>query len=74
MAYPTSPVTTSDGSGDRDDEIINVDLAAAPPTITKIFFAVSIYDADNRRQTFGQVDDACIRVVDTVTRCGVSSI
>lgn len=56
-----------DGSGDGDDEIIKVDLAAAPPAITKVFFAVSIYDADNRKQTFGQVDNAYIRVVDTVT-------
>lgn len=56
-----------DGSGDGDDEIINIDLAAAPQTITKIFFAVSIYDADNRNQTFGQVDNAYIRVVDIVS-------
>lgn len=56
-----------DGSGDGDDEPINVDMAAAPPTITKIFFPVSIYDADNRKNTFGQVDNAYIRVVDTVS-------
>ena len=52
------------GEGDRDDEVINVDLAATPPTITNIFFPVSIYEADTRAQSFGQVRNAYIRVVD----------
>lgn len=52
------------GAGDGDDEVINVDLAGTPPTITNIFFPVSIHDADNRRQSFGQVRNAYIRVVD----------
>ncbi|WP_280216125.1 TerD family protein [Nocardia cyriacigeorgica] len=52
------------GEGDGDDEVINVDLAATPPTITNIFFPVSIHEADTRRQSFGQVRNAYIRVVD----------
>ncbi|MGW5383635.1 TerD family protein [Nocardia sp. NPDC003963] len=52
------------GDGDGDDEVINVDLAATPPTITNIFFPVSIHEADLRQQTFGQVRNAFIRVVD----------
>ncbi|WP_067697857.1 TerD family protein [Nocardia jejuensis] len=52
------------GAGDGDDEVINVDLAATPPTITNVFFPVSIHDADNRQQSFGQVRNAYIRVVD----------
>lgn len=52
------------GEGEGDDEVVNVDLAAIPPTITSIFFPVSIYDADNRGQSFGQVQNAFIRVVD----------
>ncbi|MDB5621426.1 TerD family protein [Tardiphaga sp.] len=52
------------GEGDGDDEVINVDLAATPPTISSIFFPVSIYDADSRGQSFGQVRNAYIRVVD----------
>ena len=56
-----------DGAGDGDDEVINVDLVAVPPTVTKIFFPVSIHDADNRRQNFGQVSNAFIRVVDSKT-------
>ncbi|MFD4292401.1 TerD family protein [Rhodococcus sp. NPDC058505] len=51
------------GEGDGDDEIIKVDLAAVPATIDSIVFPVSIYDADNRSQSFGQVRNAYIRVV-----------
>ncbi|WP_405485854.1 TerD family protein [Nocardia sp. NBC_00511] len=55
------------GAGDGDDEVINVDLAAMPPTITNIFFPVSIHEADIRRQSFGQVRNAYIRVIDAAT-------
>lgn len=56
-----------DGYGDGDGDTINVDLASTPPNITKIFFPVSIYDGDKHNQTFGQVDNAYIRVVDTAS-------
>lgn len=52
------------GEGEGDDEVIKVDLAAVPPTIESIVFPVSIYDADTRAQSFGQVRNAYIRVVD----------
>ncbi|WP_410870648.1 TerD family protein [Nocardia sp. A7] len=55
------------GEGDGDDEIINVDLAATPPTITNIFFPVSIHDAQARGQSFGQIRNAYIRVTDANT-------
>ena len=51
------------GSGDGDDEVINVDLAGTPPTIDSIVFPVSIYDAEPRAQSFGQVRNAYIRVL-----------
>jgi tellurium resistance protein TerD len=51
------------GEGDGDDEAIKVNLAAMAPEVDKIVFAVSIYDADARRQNFGQVSNAFIRVV-----------
>ncbi|MFD8642263.1 TerD family protein [Streptomyces zaomyceticus] len=51
------------GEGDGDDEAIKVDLAAVPADITKITFPVSIHDAENRGQSFGQVRNAFIRVV-----------
>ncbi|MFI6871185.1 TerD family protein [Nocardia sp. NPDC050406] len=52
------------GEGEGDDEVINVDLANTPPTIDAIVFPVSIYEADSRGQSFGQVRNAYIRVVD----------
>ncbi|WP_024793252.1 TerD family protein [Tomitella biformata] len=51
------------GEGDGDDEIIKVNLAAVPANIDSIVFPVSIYDADARSQSFGQVRNAYIRVV-----------
>lgn len=51
------------GEGEGDDEMINVNLAGVPPQIEKIVFPVSIYDADNRKQNFGQVRNAYIRVL-----------
>ena len=55
------------GGAGGDDEQINVDLSAVPPNITSVVFAVSIYEADQRRQSFGQVRGAFIRVVDRNT-------
>lgn len=52
------------GEGEGDDEIINVNLAGVPPEVDSIVFPVSIYDADARSQSFGQVRNAYIRVVD----------
>jgi tellurium resistance protein TerD len=51
------------GEGEGDDEAIKVNLAAMAADVAKIVFPVSIYDADTRRQNFGQVTNAFIRVV-----------
>jgi tellurium resistance protein TerD len=51
------------GEGEGDDEQIKVNLPAVPTEADKVVFVVSIYDADNRRQNFGQVRGAFIRVV-----------
>jgi tellurium resistance protein TerD len=51
------------GGGDGDDEQIKVDLGAVPLECDKIIFPVSIYEAESRRQSFGQVRNAFIRVV-----------
>lgn len=50
------------GVGDGDDEQIKINLALVPENITKIAFAVTIYDAETRRQNFGQVNNAFIRI------------
>ncbi|MFI5660607.1 MULTISPECIES: TerD family protein [unclassified Streptomyces] len=51
------------GEGEGDDEQVKVDLASVPADVDKIVFPVSIYDAENRQQSFGQVRNAFIRVV-----------
>lgn len=51
------------GEGDGDDEELKVNLAAVPADVEKIVFPVSIYDAETRQQSFGQVRNAYIRVV-----------
>lgn len=52
------------GDGANDDEVILVDLNAVEPAVNRIVFVVSIYEAVQRRQSFGQVSNAFIRVVD----------
>ncbi|MEO5877068.1 MAG: TerD family protein [Streptosporangiaceae bacterium] len=51
------------GAGDGDDEQIKVDFATMPANADKVVFPVSIYDAVNRGQSFGQVRNAFIRVL-----------
>ncbi|MEV7871212.1 TerD family protein [Streptomyces sp. NPDC088124] len=51
------------GEGDGDDETVKVDLSAVPAGVSKIAFPVSIHDAESRGQSFGQVRNAYIRVV-----------
>jgi len=51
------------GEGEGDDEAIKVNLGSAPAEIDKIVFPVSIYDGEGRSQSFGQVRNAFIRVV-----------
>ena len=50
------------GEGEGDDEQIKVNLSAVPANIAKIVFTVTIYDAETRRQNFGQVSNAFIRI------------
>lgn len=52
------------GEGEGDDETINIDLSRVPANVEKVVFPVSIYEAPERQQSFGQVVNAFIRVVD----------
>ena len=52
------------GAGEGDDEQIKIDLAMVPANIEKIDFTVTIHEAESRKQNFGQVSNAFIRVVD----------
>lgn len=51
------------GEGEGDDEQIIIDLSLIPARITKINFTVTIHEADERGQNFGQVSNAYVRVV-----------
>ena len=55
------------GEGDGDDEQIKVDLSKVPEAVEKIDFTVTIYEAEQRRQNFGQVNNAFIRIYNEVT-------
>jgi stress response protein SCP2 len=52
------------GAGDGDDEQIMVDLSKISPAVGKIVFVVNIYEAANRKQHFGMIQNAFIRLVD----------
>lgn len=53
--------TTGEGAG--DDEVVIVGLSKLPADVTKLAFAVTIHDAEARKQNFGMVSNAYIRVL-----------
>ena len=55
------------GEGNGDDEQVKVDLSLVPQNISKIAFTVTIHEALERRQNFGQVSNSYVRVIDEDT-------
>ncbi|KAB2952600.1 TerD family protein [Heliorestis acidaminivorans] len=55
------------GDGDGDDEYVSIELDKVPENVAKIAFTVTIHDAPERSQNFGQVSNAYIRVIDEAT-------
>lgn len=55
------------GAGDGDDEQLTVDLSSLPGQYDKIVFVVNIYEAMQRRQHFGLIRNAFIRICDAET-------
>lgn len=51
------------GAGEGDDEALKIDLEKVPAHVKRIVVAVTIHDADIRKQNFGQVSDAFMRIV-----------
>ena len=51
------------GAGDGDDECVKVELGKIPADLDKVVFAVTIHEGVARKQNFGQVSRAYIRVV-----------
>jgi len=55
------------GEGDGDDEVIKVNLKKVPSDVQKAVVVVTIHEAEQRSQNFGQVDNAYVRIVDSKT-------
>lgn len=53
------------GAGDGDDEQVLIDLSRVPAHIHKMVFVVNIYDSVKRKQHFGMIQNAFIRVVNS---------
>ncbi|AFY32968.1 TerD family protein [Calothrix sp. PCC 7507] len=51
------------GAGDGDDEVIKINLQKVPADVQKIVITVTIHEAAERSQNFGQVQNAFVRVV-----------
>ena len=56
------------GEGDGDDEQMLIDLSSIPENISKIDFTVTIHEAQERNQNFGQVSNAYVRVANSDTK------
>lgn len=56
------------GDGDGDDEQILVNLDKVPSTVHKLLFVVNIYSCVSRKQHFGMIKNAYIRVIDKDNR------
>ena len=50
------------GEGDGDDEQVKITLAKIPADVKKLVFAVTIYDAEARKQNFGMVSNSYMRI------------
>jgi tellurium resistance protein TerD len=55
------------GEGDGDDEAVSVELTRLPAEVQKIAVAVTIHEGEARRQSFGMVSNAFIRIVNAAT-------
>ena len=55
------------GEGDGDDEQVKLDLSLVPQNVNKIAFTVTIHEAQERRQNFGQVNNSYVRVLNADT-------
>ena len=56
------------GAGEGDDEVLIVDFRKIPADVAAIAIAVSIYEGEERKQNFGSVQNAFVRLVDVETK------
>ena len=59
------------GEGDGDDEALIIELLNVPQEVATLAFIVTIHDAELRRQNFGQVSNAFMRIVNEDTNVEV---
>ncbi|WP_342563942.1 TerD family protein [Paenibacillus sp. FSL R7-0345] len=55
------------GEGDGDDEVVDIDLKNIPADVEKVAFTITIYEAEQRSQNFGQVSRSYVRIVNEET-------
>lgn len=71
LNHPSGAVThlgdNRTGEGEGDDEQIKLDLDKVPSNVQKIAFTVTIHDAEERGQNFGQISNAFIRIFNEAT-------
>lgn len=60
------------GEGDGDDEQVKITLAQIPAEVKKLVFAVTIYDAEGRKQNFGMVNNSFMRVYNHDTNAEIA--
>ena len=56
------------GIGEGDDEVIKINLKKVPNDVQKILVTVTIHEAQQRRQNFGQVQNSFVRIVNAETQ------
>lgn len=56
------------GVGEGDDEVIKINLKKVPNDVQKILVTVTIHEAQQRHQNFGQVQNAFVRIVNAQTQ------
>jgi tellurium resistance protein TerD len=60
------------GAGEGDDESVTIDLSKVPLDVERIALAVTIHEADARRQNFGQVAKAFVRCVNAANNSEIA--
>lgn len=70
--HHTGDDPTGGNSADGDDETIIVDLSKVDASINEILFVVTIHEAQQRRQNFGQVRNSYIRIIDDASGAEVA--
>lgn len=73
--HPSNSVThlgdNRTGDGEGDDEQIQIDLSLVPENVSRIIFTVTIYEAEARRQNFGQVANSYVRIMNAETHAEI---